>query len=233
MLAHSHAEGQREQRPRARPDDRSVALECCDSLLRHEKGASENNEIPPEQLCLACQLFGSTRRGSRLIVEDAPYVEEGTPTYKMLDFLAIDRFTGGGAEHFKFDALALWKPTFKVRIFLEHPEDWELGWLTLALRDLAEGWLRVGFGAAKGFGQVKVTDGTLCQGVLDASQAEEGQPSIYVVDKQPLLEWSRASSWVKAFHTKVEGFKREPDMALPTDSYFGVVDAIYGRGEGQ
>ena len=133
-----------------------VPMECCDSLLRHEVKHSENREVRPEQLCLACRLFGSTRNGSRLIVEDARYVGKVPPDYKMLDFLAIDRFTGGGAEHFKFDALALWKPSFRLRIFLDNYEGWEMGWLALVLRDLTEDWLRVGFGAAKGFGQVTV-----------------------------------------------------------------------------
>ena len=206
----------------------NAPLESCDSLLRHGKHVSENQEVAPEQLCLACQLFGSTRRGSRLIVEDAPYAGDRPPVYKMLDFLAIDRFTGGGAEGFKFDALALWKPTFAVRMRLEDPQDWELGWLTLVLRDLAEGWLRVGFGAAKGFGQVTISQGTLRRATLDAARAKRGQPSLFVVDEQPLLDWSRASVWVKAFNEKVQGFEREAGMSLPADSYFGVVDDIYG-----
>jgi hypothetical protein len=41
-----------------------------------------------------------------------------------------------------------------------------LGWLALVLRDLAEGRLRVGFGAAKGLGQVTITAGTLAVGFL-------------------------------------------------------------------
>lgn len=207
-----------------------TALESCDSLLRHKAKVSENKEIVPAQLCLACRLFGSTRLGSRLIVEDAPYANADgeKPTYKMLDFLAIDRFTGGDAEGFKFDALALWRPTFQVRLFLDNPEEWEMGWLTLVLRDLAEGWLRVGFGAAKGFGHVTIDEGMLRRATLDPERANSGQPSLFVVDEQPLLEWSRASEWVKAFNKKVQGFQREANLDLPADSYFGVVDHIYG-----
>ncbi len=217
---------------RFQQEDRATALESCDSLLR-AAGQDENDEVKSEQLCLACRLFGSTRNGSRLIVEDAPFAGNEPPVYKMLDFLAIDRFTGGGAEHFKFDALALWKPAFRVRLFLENPEDWELGWLTLALRDLAEGWLRVGFGAAKGFGQVNVVDGTLRQATLDASRCTKGQLSLYVVDDQPLLDWARTAGWIEAFQNEIAKFDREPaGMALPADSYFGAVDHIYGRGVG-
>jgi len=226
---------------RTRRESDGVALECCDSLL-HAAGQDPNDEVRPEQLCLACQLFGSTRNGSRLIVEDALYDDSnGLPKYKMLDFLAIDRFTGGGAEHLKFDALALWRPTFKVRMFLENPEEWELGWLTLALRDLADGWLRVGFGAAKGFGQVKITEGTLRLATLDASKVQKGQASIFVVDTFPFNDSAlreRQSQWVQEFNDKLNedkpgAYRRPKELRLPADSYFGVVDHIYGRGEGQ
>jgi len=225
---------------RTRRESDGVALECCDSLLQ-AAGQDPNDEVQPEQLCLACQLFGSTRNGSRLIVEDAPYAGDGLPVYKMLDFLAIDRFTGGGAEHLKFDALALWMPAFRVRMFLENPEEWELGWLTLALRDLAEGWLRVGFGAAKGFGQVKITEGTLRLATLDASKVQKGQASIFVVDTFPFNDSAlreRQSQWVQEFNDKLNedkpgAYRRPKELRLPADSYFGVVDHIYRRGEGQ
>jgi CRISPR/Cas system CSM-associated protein Csm3 (group 7 of RAMP superfamily) len=212
-----------------------VALECCDSLLRHEIRFDENREVQMAQLCLACQLFGSTRNGSRLIVEDAPYFhpEDNPPTYKMLDFLAIDRFTGGGAEHLKFDALALWRPAFKVRIFLDNPQEWELGWLMLALRDLAEGWLHVGFGAAKGFGQVKIADGVLRRATLDVGRVKSGQPSVYTVDEQPILDWTQATEWVNQFGAAVETFERGEGLDLPADTYFGIVDGIYGERRAQ
>lgn len=221
---------------RPRPEDTTTTLESCDSLLRHQAGLDENEEVEPGQLCLACRLFGSTRRGSRLIVEDAPYTGDGLPVYKMSDFLAIDHFTGGGAEHLKFDALALWKPAFRVQIFLEDPEEWELGWLTLVLRDLADGWLHVGFGAAKGFGQVKITEGTLRLATLDASKVQKGQPSIFVVDTFPFNDPAlreKQKRWVRAFNDKIGAYRRPEDLHLPADSYFGAVDYIYGRGEGQ
>lgn len=119
-----------------------------------------------EKLCLACQLFGSTWNGSRLRVEDAPF--NGTEvTYKVLDFLAIDRFTGGGRDSAKYDAVVLWKPSFHVRIFLENPEPWELGWLALVLRDLHDHLITVGFGRSKGFGECELSDLKLTIGILD------------------------------------------------------------------
>jgi len=83
-------------------------------------------------------------------LKNAPFVGEKVEL-KALDFLAIDRFTGGGRDTAKFDAVVLWKPKFRVRLFLENPEPWELGWLALVLRDLHDGLTTVGFGAAKRF----------------------------------------------------------------------------------
>ena len=109
-----------------------------------------------DDLCLACKLFGSTYFGSRLRVEDAPLI--GEPFFKALDFLAVDRFTGGGRSGAKFDAMALYKPSFRLRMTLTNPTAWEMGWLALLLKDLVAGELYFGWGQAKGFGQVKASN---------------------------------------------------------------------------
>ncbi|HBY97452.1 MAG TPA: hypothetical protein DEP84_26520 [Chloroflexi bacterium] len=119
-----------------------------------------------DKMCLACQLFGNTWQGSRLRVEDAPLREGTTAEFKVLDFLAIDRFTGGGRDSAKFDAVVLWQPEFSVRLVLENPEAWELGWLALTLRDLHDGLATVGFGRSKGFGRCKIKEGKLTLGYL-------------------------------------------------------------------
>ena len=224
------------RRPAAKPKT-GVALECCDSLLRYQLKQDENREVRPDQLCLACQLFGSTRNGSRLIVEDAPYTGDGLPKYKMLDFLAIDRFTGGGAEHFKFDALALWKPSFRLHIFLDNYEEWEMGWLALVLRDLADGWLRVGFGAAKGFGKVTVNRQ---KSTLRLALLGDAQPSsVYdVVESYNLDEaefGEKRRGWVKAFNDELNKYERPAEeLYLPADSFFNErVYEVYGSGGGK
>ena len=235
--------------PVARPRERgkTVPLECCDSLLdtlpAEEKSKLMEQGIEPDHLCLACQLFGSARLGSRLIVEDAPLkLKKGTqPKYKVQDFLAIDRFTGGGREGAKFDAAVLWRPAFMARLRLENPCDWEFGWLALVLRDLAEGWLTVGFGRAKGFGQVTAPDWTVLIGFLQTADfpgreellasVPEPENSLYrvltvkgrvnVQSGKPRWEllgdtdtgaWrEQVSAWVEAFKSKVGEFRRKED----------------------
>ena len=225
-------------RPTSSPATEPLAN--CDALLLSNRHPDEV-DVRDEQLCLACQLFGSTRRGSRLRVEDAALKEGTTPQYKTLDFLALDRFTGGGREGAKFDALALWRPCFHVRLRLDNPEPWELGWLALVLRDLAEGWLPVGFGGAKGFGKVSISTGVLDVGFLtpadfpgDSSRLAskpQGWNGLYQVCSG---SWANgndrdgwrgpAETWVQQFVNKINGFNRfhdlDCDMRLRTDSYF-------------
>lgn len=215
----------------------NVPLTSCDKLLRDAQFLSENDEVGDEHLCLACRLFGSTRRGSRLIVEDAFYYPDaahGAPKYKMLDFLAVDRFTGGSANHLKFDALALWNPAFSLRIFLENPSSWELGWLMLVLRDMQSGWLHMGMGAAKGFGKVylmglKLNLGYLIdEDIADLNLVDNGKRngSIFKEISVPLEE---AAPWIADF-LAMEVRRNRSAQKLPElskDTYFGEVDRLY------
>ncbi len=221
------------RRPTGDEQARDIPLASCDALLKGE--VPTDKEVREAQLCLACRLFGCTRRGSRLRVEDARGVEG---TRKRLDFLAIDRFTGGGRDGFKFDALASWKPVFSARLHLENPTAWELGWLALALRDLAEGMVTIGFGAAKGFGRARVESLIAQHGFIGdddfvgppelAARAPRATSGLYralrwrtseAAEREELL--SMARSWVEEFHVKRRGFAREERLRLTKDTYFG------------
>lgn len=226
-------------------------LASCDALLtgahlpKARPIVSSTDEVSDKHLCMACRLFGSPRRGSRLRVEDAALV--GQPRYKPLDMLAIDRFTGGGADQFKFDAAALWKPRFTTSLFLENPEPWELGWLFLTLRDLQDGLVRVGFGAAKGFGQVRAETWDVKFGYLSdkdalalglpASGESEGgsvyQKLSFSQDSAGMWQ-AVAQRWVEAFAAEVRQVQRDASEAperlpaLQADNYFGTeIERLY------
>lgn len=130
------------------------------SAVRIEKKLAlrpEQRQQPDETwFDLSERLFGSVYFGSRLKCGDGALISKKVE--KSLDFVAIDRFTGGAAEGLKFDAKALWQPHFRCRLLLESPQGWELGWLLYALNDAREGRLTFGFGAAKGFGACIATD---------------------------------------------------------------------------
>ena len=83
--------------------------------------------------------------------------------YQYYEFIAIDRFTGGGADGAKFSLKPAIDPVFawKVRIQLYERVESKtrasaLGLLALLFRDIAEGDLTVGYGANKGYGSVKL-----------------------------------------------------------------------------
>lgn len=229
----------------------------CNSLIKAELSSDERRKLEQqgaeEKLCLACQLFGSTWNGSRLRVEDAPFAGEKVET-KVLDFLAIDRFTGGGRDAAKFDAVVLWKPKFRVRLFLENPQPWELGWLALVLRDLHDGLITVGFGAAKGFGECRIEDEKVTFGFLTDQdfplpadddqdptvqqaigagqrllQGQRGVSGVFqtlAYDQVTLDDWmTLAEGWVRAFNRQVANHRHA--FGLKKDSYFDQVDGYW------
>ncbi|CCQ93987.1 conserved hypothetical protein [[Clostridium] ultunense Esp] len=231
---------------RSRVKNQYLYLESCDSLLRKIETDPGTADQYLDSICLACRLFGSPRRGSRLIVEDArffPPPEQPKPHYKMMDFLAIDRFTGGGVNGLKFDALALWRPAFKFKLHLENPEEWELGWLALVLRDMADGWLTVGFGRAKGFGRVMLTEWEATFGYLSEDGAPLGPEELgLTAEKSGVFQTVQVSpgtkgwkdvarSWVQAFHEEVESFVRPEALVLQKDHDFDHLEELYRYNE--
>lgn len=103
-------------------------------------------------LCPACQVFGGTGWKSSISFHDFVMCDDKEPIIQ--EFVAIDRFTGGGAEHLKFNAEAVPDPELegKVSIDMDRINPCGLGILILAFRDLIEGDITFGFGASKGYG---------------------------------------------------------------------------------
>ena len=113
---------------------------------------AEVAEVKDRCLCLACQLFGTTGWQTPIRISDFTLVH---PQGKFdQDFVAIDRFTGGSCEHAKFRATVsnapLLEGTWKIDLLRVEP--WGLGLLALLIRDLMEGDVTFGYGAAKGYG---------------------------------------------------------------------------------
>ena len=241
--------------------DGQAPLANCDTRLRSPQATNdvdnaipdmwlaEDDEATDAHLCLACRLFGSTRRGSRLLIDDAHSV--GQINWKPQDFLAIDRFTGGGMHGAKFNALSLVSPTFRVRMRLENPEPWELGWLAFVLRDAWDAMLTFGFGAAKGYGRAAATNVQVTLSYLhenDARQMLLFHPSdakstarlnsllesgiddalsLYTMLRGNSATWAERQwvpeQWIAAFRSQIDNFASIATKVPPPqkDSYFG------------
>ncbi|MBK9316280.1 MAG: hypothetical protein IPM55_18860 [Acidobacteria bacterium] len=72
------------------------------------------------KLCPACKIFGAPGWRSPIEITDfTPSLKgEGSRVDKQ-EFLAIDRFTGGGADGLKFNATSQFKPTLNGKISVD------------------------------------------------------------------------------------------------------------------
>ena len=113
-----------------------------------------------KNLCLACQVFGAS--GWKSPFNCTPFIAPEETKTKRQEFVAIDRFTGGAAHRKKFDAVAFYQPELEGEFGLDLAAlervgrcKAALGLLALTLRDLLEGDIRIGFGKAKGYGEIE------------------------------------------------------------------------------
>lgn len=207
--------------------DANTPLTSCNDIINKYK-YEYINEV---HLCMACQLFGSTSKGSRLYVNDSYLNNE--PQIKIMDFLAIDRFTGGGKDSAKFDALVLWQPSFKASIFIENPKEWQMGWLMLVLKDINDGLASIGFGQNKWFGKATTENVIIKVGAISdlyipdglkikANDSFEGIFNTKSIILNELIDAvdKPVDHWIKEFQRTLTDFRRDNDLILSSDTYF-------------
>ncbi len=118
--------------------------------------------------CLVSRIFGFSGLGGRILFSDAIPMDPSNfeKGRKLIDNVALDRFSGGAADKYKFNA----RPFFpsgppekadstgdlKCEIELRDFEPWQLGMLLLLLRDLYLGRIILGYGKNKGYGRIRL-----------------------------------------------------------------------------
>ena len=141
---------------------RTLGLEVLEG---HEAPAYKSEKT---NLDIVSWLFGAPGWRSVLRVESFtapdPTTTDPAPTTTLLvqDFVALDRFHGGVSGSAKFNAQYVLNPTLSGaigvdlrRLGISKNQKAALGLLALTLRDLDEGDIPLGYGAAaKGYGQV-------------------------------------------------------------------------------
>ncbi|HHJ20681.1 MAG TPA: TIGR03986 family CRISPR-associated RAMP protein [Gammaproteobacteria bacterium] len=135
----------------------------AERIIRTMGGACCDTQSPCQnsgQLCIACQMFGTTGWKTTLSISDFTYDGEYRPA-KTQQFVAIDRFHGGGKDGALFSIKYFERPVLKGGISLKLRNQnadelsWRKGLLALLFRDLQEGDITFGFGANKGYGGVE------------------------------------------------------------------------------
>ena len=132
--------------------------------LRFEKYKKENKTKNPTSTqiyrlsCPVCRLFGSHVLRGRLSTSDAYLTDRYRQTYVLetRDGVAIDRLTGGAANQAKYDLEVLTRGDFATTLEVRNFERWQLGLMGLAIHDMEQGLLRLGFGKSRGLGRFKI-----------------------------------------------------------------------------
>ncbi len=146
-------------------------------------------------LCPVCRLFGAPGWGTAVVID--PFIDASDTVARLRqEHVAIDRFTGGGADRLKFNAESWVGAAFEgsIRLDLErgYPNSAgqrvpaigapELGLLALVLRDLVEGDIGLGSGAAKGYGacramieRVKLGPGAVSESMIQSAPEALGR----------------------------------------------------------
>jgi len=159
-----------------------------------------------ENLCLACQLFGATGWQSPIHISDFTLLGEEKSLHQ--EFVAIDRFTGGGCEGLKFNAAPVYQPTFEGvwKIDLQRIEPWGLGLLALLIRDIIEGDVTFGYGAAKGYGHCRAEVVNWSVTRLEKVTELWGLPleKLQTARQKEKARWALVNEWVREFQQQCE-----------------------------
>lgn len=166
-------------------DDRADSpLRSCASRIRAEYAGMEKSDDAGARLlgvvqantCLACTVFGHEYRGSTLKIGNLATVLKVKEEEQHLDFIAVDRFTGGVVTGAKYDVCARFGVQYDGRVLIRDYGDWWVGLLLLGLRDLFEGELRLGASKTRGFGRARGGITRWVEGVVGAQAQPGGKP---------------------------------------------------------
>jgi CRISPR-associated RAMP protein (TIGR02581 family) len=145
---------------------RTVGLEVCNPLtdescgrrLERKARKASGAEIYRD-LCPICRLFGHTVMASHVWFADAyptPETIKAVNDTEERDGVAIDRISGAVAVG-PFQLEVVTRGVFQTQLTVRNFQLWQVGLLAVALRDMADGRVPIGFAKSRGLGQVEVT----------------------------------------------------------------------------
>lgn len=109
-----------------------------------------------QKSCPASKLFGSLDIKSRIYFTDAQVVEGTEVAFGIRNNVAIDRVTGGSKGSALFDIEVIESATFETKITLTNFELYQLAVILSLIKDLDDGYMRLGASTSRGFGKMKV-----------------------------------------------------------------------------
>ena len=145
---------------------RSVALPVCNPLdaksgcghkLQRKAKIATGAEIY-HALCPVCRIFGHTVMASHIYFSDAyptPQTVKAVNQTEERDGVAIDRVSGAVAVG-PFQLEVVTRGEFSASLTLRNFQLWQIGLLAIALRDMSEQRVPIGFARSRGLGRVSL-----------------------------------------------------------------------------
>lgn len=130
-------------------NEKASENKCYKNSRRLKKG----KEIY-EAVCESCKLFGCRTLRSRAEFNDAFPVEE-TVKINTRHQVSIDRLTGTAKKNALFEFEVVEAGIFKVEISLKNFSSRQLKVLLQVIKDINEGYVRLGGSTSRGFGKIK------------------------------------------------------------------------------
>ena len=151
----------------ARTVEREGQRLACDPLhesascsKRLEKEAKKRGSLTGAEVhkgsCFICQFFGDTSLAGHLRTADAYPDDPQEVRVEERDGVAIDRVFGSVAVG-PFQLEVVTAGAFKTRLYFKNFSLAQVGLLALALRDLKQGRVGIGFGKSRGLGHVTLS----------------------------------------------------------------------------
>lgn len=197
-------------------NNNSLLFSCSAGIKKNIQKTDSNNQPSYKDLerdnyvCLGCQLFGSTFMASPIRFLSGTYKPGENHSSILTHFLAVCRFSGGGKDGAKFDALPLYDVHFQnCKIIIENFQPWQIGVIALTLKDFFQWDIKMGSSTRKGFGQVKYEFADNKEIILSTPE------NIYKTTKHDLCkdtgELENIKNWLQncvgEFRTCVKNFK--------------------------
>lgn len=170
------------------------------------------------ELCLACRIFGHMSHASHFVSTDA-YPLEPIDQLPMRHGVAINRFSGAAQGGALFEMEVAERGSFGLRIMLTNFELWQVGLLALALRDMNQGRLLIGFGKSRGLGKVS----------LNLTHLEVGYPGQFDLSFDPAQNLVGAASLAPDMQEDYDWVSGEDRIDLPEGGRVEEEDLQWGR----
>lgn len=181
-----------------KPNKLAAGLELACGV--HEPGKRSGVDI--RQHCTLCQIFGSRVLASHVRVSDALIRDrDQRPPIELRDGVAIDRDRRVvyGGQKYDFEVVAP-GTQFNLEVFVENPQPWMMGLLTIGFDQIADGFTTLGGFSSRGLGRATLEWTDVLE--FSAAQLLAGNDPESLKDKK--LE-TRQKEWRAALAAKVPG----------------------------